>query len=798
MRTHSVLTGLTCSRFSIFTVILALLFTAETSVLPAEELNGNQGLGGIKINQFENDEREFFNTENGLPDNDVSSLAVTNDGSVYAGTKKGLAVYREGKFHPVENVTDAITQVASSGDTVYFTDGQKVYSLEGDQPKHLFTLNNNAIHSMEYDKKLGLLIGTGLGFYTWNSSVLSSGSASETLFDSNIIFDIAVSRSGEIALGTEKGLILVNPKRKAEMIYPSDDHYSWALKDVRGVSYDSQDRLWFASPQGAGVRDEKGWTLYTGDEGLPYNEMTALDISDDGEVWFGTKIGAIRKEKDRWRYRQGKRWLPGDEIRDLEVGKSGETWFATADGVGVIRKKNFTLSEKARYFEDEIDRYHRRTPYEYVLEVTLKNPADKSEWTQHDSDNDGLWTSMYGAAECFAYAATKDPKAKERANKAMKAIGFLSEVTQGGEHPAPYGFPARTILPIDGRNPNDHDNREHDMKKREEHDPLWKILVPRWPVSADGKWYWKTDTSSDELDGHFFFYGIYYDLVAETEEEKEYIRKVTSRVADHLIEHGFNLVDHDGTPTRWGIFSPDNLNKGLEYAPGLRGLNSISVLSYLKVAYHVTGDQKYQDAYMGLIKEHQYDTNTHYPKWQIGPGTGNQSDDEMAFMCYYSLFNYETDPELRKHFLYGFLPYWKLEEPELCPLFNYIFASCFEGIDRYGITTPESCLEEALTTLVDFPVDRINWGYKNGHRNDLEELWVAFPRFANWKHKRGYKSNRKVIPIDERFVNHWNNENWRLDENGNPRDLSCGSSFLLPYYMGLYHGFIIDESVTSK
>ncbi|MCJ7638688.1 MAG: hypothetical protein MUO70_02185, partial [Euryarchaeota archaeon] len=37
------------------------------------------------------------------------------------------------------------------------------------------------------------------------------------------------------------------------------------------------------------------------------------------------------------------------------------------------------------------------------------------EWTNGDSDNDGLWTSMYGAGECFAYAATKDPKAKERA-----------------------------------------------------------------------------------------------------------------------------------------------------------------------------------------------------------------------------------------------------------------------------------------------------------------------------------------------------------------------------------------------
>ena len=55
-------------------------------------------------------------------------------------------------------------------------------------------------------------------------------------------------------------------------------------------------------------------------------------------------------------------------------------------------------------------------------------------------------------------------------------------------------------------------------------DALWKKLSPRWPVSADGKWYWKADTSSDELDGHFFFYALYYDLVATSDDEKRRVR----------------------------------------------------------------------------------------------------------------------------------------------------------------------------------------------------------------------------------------------------------------------------------
>ena len=101
-------------------------------------------------------------------------------------------------------------------------------------------------------------------------------------------------------------------------------------------------------------------------------------------------------------------------------------------------------------------------------------------------------------------------------------------------------------------------------------------MSPRWPKSADGKWYWKSDTSSDELDGHYFFYALYYDLVAETEQEKQDVRQVVRDITDHLIDHNFTLVDWDGAVARWGHFDPATLN-GKRFAWGDRGLNSLSI-----------------------------------------------------------------------------------------------------------------------------------------------------------------------------------------------------------------------------
>ncbi|MCA9450824.1 MAG: hypothetical protein KC931_27120, partial [Candidatus Omnitrophica bacterium] len=123
------------------------------------------------------------------------------------------------------------------------------------------------------------------------------------------VYATAESEGGEVAIGAEKGLFVIESQGEpAVRIFPRDGSRSWAPTEVRGVGYDSKDRLWFASPQGVGVKEAGEWSLYTGEDGLPYNDFTCLAIGPDDAVWFGTKIGAIRFDGKTWNYRQGKRW----------------------------------------------------------------------------------------------------------------------------------------------------------------------------------------------------------------------------------------------------------------------------------------------------------------------------------------------------------------------------------------------------------------------------------------------------------------------------------------------------------
>ncbi len=742
--------------------------------------------------------RTAYTTAQGLPDNDVRAVAVAG-GQVYAGTRAGLATLTAGRWEPVKAVSGApVEALAPRGNGLLVVFRGALQQWENGRLTQLATLPQAANGNVRGLAAAGQVwVATSTGLLALESNQLVPVAALNTLLgEQKDVRQVAARSDGSVAVAADAGLFWRDSGSNWRAVYPHQAGRSWAPRDVRGVAYDAQGRLWFASPQGVGRLDGQ-WTLYTEQEGLPYDDFTTLAAGEQGVVWMGTRRGAIRFDGRTWEYRQGLRWLPDDDVRGIAVTKEGHTWFATSAGASVIERRPMTLAQKARFFEDEIDKRHRRTPYGYVLSVSLPQPGDTSTWRQHDSDNDGLWTSMYGAGVCYAYAATRDPLAKKRARAAFEALRFLSTVTQGGTPPAPPGFVARTILPTSGPDPNaTHYTRARDENTRATRDRLWKVLVPRWPKSADGQWYWKADTSSDELDGHYFFYAQYYDLVAETEAEKEDVRKLVAGITDHLLANHYALIDWDGTPTRWAVFGPQELNFNPDWWVE-RGLNSLSLLSYLRTTEHITGNPKYGQAAERLVRENSYAINTLVPKIAYLQGSGNHSDDEMAFMGYYNLLQYEKDPALRNLYAFSYFRYWQMEKPELNPLFNFMYAGRVRN-ETYRTPHREvnlapygNWLEESVDTLRRFPLDRINWRLTNSHRKDIVRL-MAEAQDQGDVDSMGYRRNGTVLPIDERFVEHWNQNPYRLDQGGQGNMLADGASFLLPYYMGLYHRFILE------
>ena len=790
--------GLICLMAILTNLMTILSFVHADEKTPGKPIPPRAGVPSVHVSTFRQQVRTNYTTDDGLPEGPIHQLAFdqqlfgkTDQVKILAATEKGIASFSEGRgnrWKVIHETKTPIIAVLTAHEQTWFIQDDQVIELSSAGQTKLIA-KAPADVSLRSLLRSGdeLFVGTSAGLFVIdNGALLTVKAVNRLLGDLTEVRQLAAFNQ-EIVLATAGGLVSHNHRSgETSLLTPRDAQAGWALQDVRGVGFDQQGGLWFAAKQGVGQRTTTGWKLLTGHEGLPYNDFTCLATGPRSDVWFGTRIGAIRYTPTDWEYRQGKRWLADDQVSSIVVTPSGDAWFATPAGITRIETRPTTLREKSAFFNREIDLRHKRTPFGYVDAVALAKPGETAKWTQQDSDNDGLWTSMYGAAQCFEYASTHSEESRKRANDAFRAVAFLSEVTQGGAHPAPFGFPARTILPVSGRNPNDHDNPAHDQK-RQQKDPLWKVLAPRWPVSADGQWYWKTDTSSDELDGHYFFYALYNDLVATTDAEKQYVRTVVDRVTTHLIDHDYTLVDHDGKPTRWGQFSPSAINT--DFMTDLRGLNALSILSYLLVAEHVTGDPKYRREYEKLLFEHNYFTNVLTPKYQNGPGAGNQSDDEMAFMCYYNLLTYEKNPKIRLQYLRSLSRYFLQEEPEMCPLFNLIFASFYDHVDEHWDQVPASVITDSVETLQRYPLDRVNWGHRNSHRLDIIPLAPHVLEAAG----KGYRRNGKVLPFDEQFVNQWNHDSWRLNQNSAGSQLADGTSFLLPYWLGVYRQLITED-----
>lgn len=483
----------------------------------------------------------------------------------------------------------------------------------------------------------------------------------------------------------------------------------------------------------------------------PVEGLREFAREKSGAVWLGGEQGAARFDPkashpwDRWQYFFGRRWLSDNAVRNIVVTENGRTrqaWLRTESGVSLIEWRPQTLAQKAALFNERLELRHVR--HDMIGGSRLGTAGEVSTSIRHDHDNDGLWTAIHLGAQAYRYAVTREPEARAAARRSMLLLLRLEEIT------GLPGFPARSFVSKDEPKPHGGE----------------------WHPTPDGQWLWKGDTSSDEIVGHYFGLALYFDLVAD-EADKAAIRRMVARMTDHLIRHDYELIDLDGQPTRWGQWSERyfQTEEGKYEAP----LRSLELLAFLKTAHHITGDVKYAEAYQDRIRRGYAEHMRLYRRWP-GGGEINFSDDELAYLSYDPLLRYEKDKKLRGIYLDGLRFTWKQVRPDFNPLWNYISAASGAG----GLS--RDLRRESQRTLERIPTDMIEWSVRNSHRIDVV--------FAGAKDRFDRTQLTTVLAPDERPVAKWNSNPYRPDGGSGGLAEDDGAYFLLPYWMGRYHGWV--------
>jgi predicted neuraminidase len=520
---------------------------------------------------------------------------------------------------------------------------------------------------------------------------------------------------------------------------------------ITGLAVDSRGVLWVGTPLGLSVREPDGtWRHVRGRDGLPYEDITDLAVDCNDRLWICTTRGAIQyrpyEEGRQWFYRAGKRYLPGDHLRAVGITPDGKTaYFDTTEGPGRIDEITTTLLEKAQTIERRVNERHRRLGM--VAACTLDDAENPTSHTIGDNDNDGLWTAYHVAAMSLCYAVTGDDEARRSAQESMDAMYMLQNAS------GTPGLVARSVVPAE----------------------IGKTKDAQWRPTPDGTMYWKSDTSSDEIDGHYLAFYTYWEHIARfIPEERERCIEQVRALTDYLVDNGYQLMDWDGKRTRWGFWNPEALNDDPnDYLEN--GLNSLQMLSFLKTAHHITGDAKYKEHYDKLIVEHGYLSNVLLAK-KLFPDSNNHSDDQLGYVAWYPILQMEADPKVRDALHRAVRRHYKVIAPKKASFFILATAS----IDRDYVD-----VDAAVDNLREIPADRRNWRMENSHRADV----VFDPRIDRF----GKSQLIHILPADERDIAKWNRNPYVPDLGGDGRGEDDGAAYLLPYWMGRYHGLIAEQ-----
>jgi len=502
-------------------------------------------------------------------------------------------------------------------------------------------------------------------------------------------------------------------------------------------------------PTNKGLAELRGttWRILTGADGLCYEDTTCVAEGFDRDYWVGTRRGAIRAIKGEYQYFGYERWIPHEKVNAIACGDR-VAYIATDGGLGIIAYEPYTLQKKAAWYKREIEEWGMKR-LGFIQEL-FRNEDGK--YTRFLSDNDGGWVCHYLDALCFEYAVTGDAQVREEAVDVFKTVKWTEEVTPID------GFPARAIHAVG----EDAILASTGSAGR----------PSEWNPTEDGLWQWKGDTSSDEVMSHIYSVSLFHDLVAKGQ-EKDAAKEHLQRIIDHIIDRGWVLRDLDGEPTVWARWEPDFINSPMHSDE--RGLNSIQALSFVALANVIGGGQKYQDAKQQLL-EWGYDQNALRQK--IVAPNYTHFDDRLAFLAYFPLLRYETDPEVRATIMRSMQRSWEIKRVENQPWFCYI----------YGVLTGNECENErAVQYLRDYPLDCTNYQFTNSHRHDLQV-------------PNGYRNyvrdNHKAMGPREQGVRRWDRNPLELDGGGGQGILDP-SSYLDAYWMGRYYGFIQAPTTTD-
>jgi ligand-binding sensor domain-containing protein len=204
----------------------------------------------------------FTRENSGLPNDEILSLALGQDGTLWVGTDSGLArLDRQGRWQ-------ILTRANTGGG-----------------------LPNDFVQALEFAQDGTLWVGTFGGLARLNNGHWQSYTQASTSggLPSDDILALALGQDGTAWVGTTGGLAFLDRQGRWLNYTRASTGGRLLNVNIQAIALGQDGMLWVGTDGGLARLDHGRWQSYTRANTSGGNDILALALAQDGTIWIGTK-----------------------------------------------------------------------------------------------------------------------------------------------------------------------------------------------------------------------------------------------------------------------------------------------------------------------------------------------------------------------------------------------------------------------------------------------------------------------------------------------------------------------------
>ena len=286
-----------------------------------------------------------FNSEKGLPEDTVLSIAQSPDGYLWFGGYHGISRFDGNRFVSLNELSETHVTIRTVG--------------------FLF-----------FDTKGSLWIGTFNGVYRYDGKTVYKFSEKDGVPDA-LFYSAMEDNSGHVWISSGKGLLKWDGTKFKTLNQSSNQ----ILRHVH-VSYaDPDGSIWIGTQYGLAILRDNKFETYTKKDGLPDNAVWAIVQDKQGTHWIGTEGGLSQFRDGKFTNYDKSDGLRENIVNTLRFDHNGVLWIGTEGGL-------------SRLYNGKIE------------SISSKEGLPKdSVWAIHEDNEENLWVGInYGGVSRFSEA----------------------------------------------------------------------------------------------------------------------------------------------------------------------------------------------------------------------------------------------------------------------------------------------------------------------------------------------------------------------------------------------------------